>query len=116
MNNNWEYLTPMGDQKVAIKDYEFFILSAKEEDEKNVETTKRFIQYVNEKQLSELRAIDVADRITAILKVSKMIQKEATRAKVDECLERVLKDVVAFDSKFIFPSYWDLVGGLIPWE
>lgn len=49
----------MAEKKLSIKEYELFILSAKEEDEKNVETTKIFIQYFNEKPLSEFGAIDV---------------------------------------------------------
>lgn len=122
MKNNWEHLTIMAKKKVSIKDCECFILSSKEEDEKNAETIKRFIQYVNEKPISELRAMDVVDRVIAIMEVSKMIQKEATIVKAEECLERVAKDVVSFDSEFKprvrdgFPNCWDLVEGLIMWE
>lgn len=75
-------MTLMSEKIVAIKDYEFFILSAKEEGEKNAKTTKRFTQYVNEKPLSELRAIDVVDWVTTIMEVSKIIQKEVARDKV----------------------------------
>lgn len=52
MKNNWEYITLMIEQNVVIRDYEFFILAAKEDGENNAQTTKRFIQYVNEKPLN----------------------------------------------------------------
>lgn len=55
----------MVEQKIVIKDYEFFILAAKEEGEKNAKIAKRFIQYVNENPLSELRAINVVNQIPA---------------------------------------------------
>lgn len=35
MKNHWEYITLMVVKKTIIKDYEFFILFAKEEGEKN---------------------------------------------------------------------------------
>lgn len=44
----------MGEQKIDGKDYEFFILSAKEEDGKNVETTEKFIRYINENPTASL--------------------------------------------------------------
>lgn len=75
MKNNWDYITLMDEKKIIIKDYEFFILYAKEEGEKNAQTTKRFIQYVNEMSLSDLRTIYVVDRVSPIMEISKVIQK-----------------------------------------
>ena len=100
MKNKWEYITSMTEKKNIINDYEFFILPAKEEGEKNVQTTKIFIQYVNEKPLNELRVIDVVDWVSAIMEISKVVQKEEAKAKAEECLEIVLKDVATFDSEF----------------
>jgi len=37
MENNWEYITLMAEQKIVIKEYEFFIVAAKEEAEKNAQ-------------------------------------------------------------------------------
>lgn len=90
----------MAEKNVVIKDYEFFILPVKEEDGNNVEKTKIFIEYVNQKPLSELISIYLVDRVAAIMEISKMVQKEDAKAKAKECLEKSLKDVVAFDSEF----------------
>lgn len=66
--------------------------------------------------------MDVVDKTRAIIKISKMIQKETTRAKAEEFLGNVLKYVVAFDLDFDgrirarLPSCWEILGGLVRWE
>ena len=54
--------------------------------QKNVETIEKIIQYINEKPTIELRTVDMMDRIGEFIEVSKMIQKETTRDKIEECL------------------------------
>lgn len=75
-------------------------MAAKEEGERNAHTTMRFIQYFNKKPLSELRTIDVVYRVSIIVEISKVVKKEDAEAKAEECIERVLKDVVGFDLDF----------------
>ena len=43
----------MDEHRIVIKDYEFFILSTKEDGEKNSQIAKKFIQFVDERSLSE---------------------------------------------------------------
>ena len=69
----------MDEQTSFIKDYQFLILVAKEEGEKNDPISNKFIHYVNEKPLSDLRAIDVVDRVFSIMEISKVFQKEEAR-------------------------------------
>jgi len=68
--------------------------------QKNVETIEKIIQYINEKPTIELRTVDMMDRIGEFIEVSKMIQKETTRDKIEECLEKVLISEATFDSNF----------------
>ena len=76
MKNHWEYITMMVEQRIVIKDYGFSILAAKEDGEKNAQTTNKFIQYVNENPLSDLRVIYVMDRVSVIMEFYKVVQNK----------------------------------------
>lgn len=60
--------------------------------------------------------------MSAIMDISKVVQKEEARTKVEECLDMVLKDVASFNFEFEervrvgMPIYWDFVGVLILWK
>lgn len=74
---------------------------------------------MNERSLSELMSIDVVDRVTASMEISKVARKEESRYKVEDYLEMVSKNVVSFNTKFErvvrarLPNYWDIGGVLI---
>lgn len=122
LKNIWEHLTLFSEQKIVVKDIECFIISAKEEDGKNIETTKSIISYLNEKPYGEMRTMDIFDSIGEIMEISKMIKKEAADAKAKECLSGMLKFVATFGSNFDkstrarYPNYWDSRGNLLPWQ
>lgn len=121
MKINLKYRTLMDEQKIMIKDYDFFILAAKQDGEKNSQISKKFIQFVNERPLSELRPIGVVDGVSAIMELSKVFQKEEAKVKAKECLKMVHKYVNAFHAKFDarvkegLPCCSNLVGILTPW-
>jgi len=122
VRNHWEYITLMDEQGILIKDYEGFILTSKEEGENKSHICKRFIKFLNERLLSELRPIHVVDRVIAIMDISKVVQKEECRVKSKKYLEVVSKNVVAFNMEFdrivraSFPNCWNFWGVLIEWE
>lgn len=86
IGRKWEFITMMHEKKVVIKQFEYSILSAKEDRVKNSQISQKFIKFVNERSLSELRSIDVVDRVGAIMEITKMIRKEEDRVKDEECL------------------------------
>ena len=59
---------------------------AKEEDGKNSKTKENFIKYLNENPTIELSTMDIVDKIGEIIEISKMIQKELSKVKAEECL------------------------------
>jgi len=71
VKNIWEHMTLVAEQKIAIKDLQFSILSTKEEEGKNVETAEKFIKYLNENPASELRTMDIVHRAGPSLKFPK---------------------------------------------
>lgn len=74
---------------------------------------KRFIHVVNDKPLNEMRPIDEVDRVTSVMDISKIFQKEKVTVKAEEYLELVSKNVDVLNKKFNrilsmgFPSSWD---------
>jgi len=55
---------------------------------------------VNERIVSELRPIDVLDNITAIMKISKVVETKEDRVKSKEYLHVVSKNVATFNTDF----------------
>jgi len=55
---------------------------------------------VNERPLSELKPIDVLDKVTTIMDISEVVQKEEARVKVEEYLDVVAKNVDSFNIEF----------------
>jgi len=88
------------EQKVSRKDYNQFIMNAKEEGEENSQISKRLIHFVNERPTEELRAINVVDRVSVIMETSKVILKEEARVRAEQCLGVVQKEVASFNAKF----------------
>lgn len=121
IKNHQKYITLMDEKRIIIEDYEGFILSAKEEGENNSYISKRFTQFVNERMLSALRPIDVVDKVTIIMEISTVVQKEEVRVKAEEYLEVVLKNVDSFNTELnrivraSLPSCWDFGEVLIKW-
>lgn len=117
----WENLRLVAKQKVAVKTTEFSILSAKEENAKNANNVEKFIKLINEKSLDELRAIDIIDRTSVIMEISKVIQNKEARDRIEECVSEPAKFVVAYNSNFDqrtragLPSCWDFQGHILPW-
>jgi len=64
------------EKRVPVKNTEFFILSSKNEDVKNVRTTYKFIKHLNEKSTNDLREIDIINRIGVATEVSKTIHRK----------------------------------------
>lgn len=62
MKNRWEHITLVVEQKITIKDTEYFIRFTKEEDVKNAITIEKIISYLNENPTNELRILDVSDK------------------------------------------------------
>lgn len=75
-------------------------MSSKEEDAKNVRNAEKFIKNLNEKSFTELREMEVIDRIGEIMEVAKMIQEKEARDKAEECVNELARLVAAFNSNF----------------
>lgn len=90
----------MHEKIVASRDYKQSIINAKEEGKKNSKISKRFIRFVNEKPIEELRPIDIADRVSVVVDISKVVLKEEARVRSKQCLGVVQKEVASFNVEF----------------
>lgn len=100
MNLNWDHVTLMHEKKVASRDYRQFIMNAKEEGKNNSQISKRFIFFVSERPTEELRPIDVEDRVSVVMGISKVIFKEEARVRVEQCIRVLQKEVASLNVEF----------------
>lgn len=100
MNHNWEHVTLMHKEKVGSKDYEQSIMNAKEEGENNSQIAKRFICFVNEIPTEEVRPVDIVDRVSVVIEISKSILREESRVRAEQCLGVAQKEVASFNVEF----------------
>ena len=100
IENDWEFITMMHEQKVAVKDFEYSIISTKEDGVKNSQVAQKFIMFVNERKLSEMRPNDLVERVGSSMEITKMIRMEEARVKVEEFLGEVAGKVDVFNQEF----------------
>lgn len=100
MKKIWEHIKLFAEQKYAIKTTKFLILSSKYGSSKNARTIEKFIRYLIEKLVDDLREMDIIDRTGVVIEVSKMIQRRETRDRAKECVNDLEKLVATFYSSF----------------
>jgi len=72
----WELLVLKNDKNIAIHEYKAQLEVGCREGEEKVETTKKYVRYLNELSSEELNAQGVVNHFRTILDISKMIEKE----------------------------------------
>jgi len=100
MEKNWELVNMVHEHKITVKDFEYSIMTTKEDVIKNSHVVEKFIKFVNERPLSDLRPIYVVDRVGAIMQITKMIWKEEAILSAKEFLRVVEGKVDALNKGF----------------
>jgi len=82
----------------------------------------KYIHFLTKRSIGELRPLDIAYRMDVVVEISKVISKEEARAKAEQSLARLQKEVEYFYDKFNkileagLPNLWGKNGELFTQE
>jgi len=67
---------------------------------RNSQFSLKFIHFLKERPIEELRPIGIPDRVSVVEEISKVVLKEEARARAKKSLIRVQKGVASFNEEF----------------